>query len=302
LNIIIYKNKNKKIKDDEKYCPKCDTIKKKTEYNTNIGRKDDLAGICRECFIEYKKDKRDNDPKYRQKDIEHNEMYKKSGRRAEVNKIWYKNNRTRIIKRMVEYNKKRYHSDPTYRLLTTYRRRFNKVLSNQNVKKNKSFTDLVGLEPDELRKYIEKKFRNGMNWKNIHIDHIIPCVSFDMNDEEQQRKCFNYKNLQPLLAKDNLKKGAKLDYIVLYEDEVPEVIEEMMNEDLNRLIPKKKKKVIEEEKRRKVYENKEKEIGEKIMDCIDINRIKKYKISLAILEFNNITNDYLAKIDEININ
>jgi len=59
----------------------------------------------------------------------------KSGRRAEVNKIWYKNNRTIIIKRMVEYNKKRYHSDPTYRLLTICRRRFNRILSNQNVKK-----------------------------------------------------------------------------------------------------------------------------------------------------------------------
>ncbi len=78
------------------------------------------------------------------------------------------------------------------------------------LKKNKSFKDLVGLEPDELRKYIEKKFRNSMNWKNIHIDHIIPCSSFDMSDEEQQRKCFNYKNLQPLLAKDNLKKRSQI--------------------------------------------------------------------------------------------
>jgi len=49
-----------------------------------------------------------------------------------------------------------------------------------------------------------------MNWKNIHIDHIIPCSSFDMSDEEQQRKCFNYKNLQPLLAKDNLKKRSQI--------------------------------------------------------------------------------------------
>jgi len=63
----------------------------------------------------------------------------------------------------------------------------------------------------------------------------------------------------------------------MYEDEVPEVIEEIMNEETennDKLIPKKKKQVIEKEEKRKAYENKKKEIGEKIMDCIDINRIK----------------------------
>ncbi len=87
----------------------------------------------------------------------------------------------------------------------------------------------------------------------------------------------------------------------MYEDEVPEVIEEIMNEETennDKLIPKKKKQVIEKEEKRKAYENKKKEIGEKIMDCIDINRIKKYKIALAILEFDKITNEYMAKIDD----
>ena len=70
-----------------------------------------------------------------------------------------------------------------------------------------------------------------MTWKNIHIDHIIPCKKFDFSKKEDQKKCFHYTNLQPLFAKDNLKKGAKLDYMVLYEDEVEEVIEEMLKEE-----------------------------------------------------------------------
>ena len=52
-----------------------------------------------------------------------------------------------------------------------------------------------------------------MNWNNCglggwEIDHILPCNSFDLSDPKQQELCFNYTNLQPLWAIDNIKKGA----------------------------------------------------------------------------------------------
>jgi hypothetical protein len=51
-----------------------------------------------------------------------------------------------------------------------------------------------------------------MSWSNWgkfgwHIDHIRPCASFDLSKKSEQLKCFNYSNLQPLWAVENLKKG-----------------------------------------------------------------------------------------------
>ena len=69
---------------------------------------------------------------------------------------------------------------------------------------------LLGICADECRKYIEALFVEGMSWdSDIHIDHIVPCASFNLSDPEQQRACFHYTNLQPLWGPDNLEKSAK---------------------------------------------------------------------------------------------
>ena len=82
-------------------------------------------------------------------------------------------------------------------------------------KKSDSTMNLLGCTIQEAREYLEKQFKEGMTWENHghetwHIDHIIPCASFDLTDPEQQKKCFHYTNLQPLWAKENMSKGAKI--------------------------------------------------------------------------------------------
>ena len=73
--------------------------------------------------------------------------------------------------------------------------------------------DLLGCSIEEFINHMESKFTNGMTWDNYgvlgwHMDHIIPCASFDLTDEKQQRECFHYTNLQPLWHYENRAKQA----------------------------------------------------------------------------------------------
>ena len=68
----------------------------------------------------------------------------------------------------------------------------------------------MGCSVSFLKGFLEAKFKEDMTWENHgewHIDHIKPCLSFNLLDEEKQKKCFHYTNLQPLWADENLSKG-----------------------------------------------------------------------------------------------
>ena len=51
--------------------------------------------------------------------------------------------------------------------------------------------------------------RNVDKYSFKNIDHIIPCIKFDLSKLEEQEKCFHYTNLQPLWWYDNCLKGGK---------------------------------------------------------------------------------------------
>ena len=89
------------------------------------------------------------------------------------------------------------------------------AIKQQSSNKAYSTIELLGCTVKECREYLEKQFKEGMTWENHskngwHIDHILPCASFDLNDPEQQKKCFHYTNLQPLWAEENRLKRDKI--------------------------------------------------------------------------------------------
>lgn len=160
--------------------------------------------------------------KRRKKQIrEYNRLYAK--KHSEENKEWYKLNKEIVSRQHKEYfqrtkhkrNVKRkwlYQNDIVYRLRHILRARFHGFLKLKNLKKQISVIKLVGCSGEQLQKYLEFKFKNGMTWENYgkfgwHIDHIIP-LSSTTNQEDMERLC-HYTNLQPLWWYENISKGNK---------------------------------------------------------------------------------------------
>ncbi len=126
---------------------------------------------------------------------------------------WRKENREKICDAFKTYEKKRKQTDPIFKLMKTLRSRLGNALKYKSAKKKLSTLDLTGCSVAFLKEYLEKMFKDGMTWENHgswHIDHIIPCSSFNLIDVDEQKKCFHYTNLQPLWAEENLKKGSKI--------------------------------------------------------------------------------------------
>ena len=159
------------------------------------------------------------------------EFYEKNKEKVRsLQKEYRENNKEKIAKgkkNYIENNKEKYReyrkklyaykmeNDKDFKLKKALRQRVYFAVKSINTKKSKKTMELLGCSIDELKKHLESKFKEGMSWENYglrgwHIDHIIPCSSFDLTKEDEQRKCFNYTNLQPLWWIDNIKKSDKI--------------------------------------------------------------------------------------------
>ena len=121
--------------------------------------------------------------------------------------------RRRVLGIENTYEKQRRRNDVDFRLRSRLRTRLRLSLKKTIKSKFYHTLDLLGCSLEDLKKHLENQFVEGMSWDNYgewHIDHIVPCASFDLSDPNQQRICFNFRNLQPLWDKDNQRKQDKL--------------------------------------------------------------------------------------------
>jgi hypothetical protein len=176
-----------------KKCTKCGENKKLDQFYKSKRSPDGRDYRCKQCDREKtRKWYADNKEKKEASD-----------------KAWREKNREKYLSWRREYKKERYHNDTAYKITCNLRSRLHGAVAY----KCASTMELVGCSIEELMKHIESQFTDGMSWENQgewHIDHVRPCASFDLTDEQQQRECFHYTNLQPLWAEDNLRKRAKI--------------------------------------------------------------------------------------------
>jgi hypothetical protein len=175
-----------------KECTKCNEVKELTEFYKDKRNNDNHGSWCRSCVRDHGKTYYTNN--------------KKRSNEAAVK--WQKANPDKVRRYKRRNHRRRYNSDPSFRFASVTRKRIRNALKGTS--KSASTIELLGCTAEHARFHIESQFTEGMTWDNIHIDHIQPCASFDLEDPSEQRKCFHYSNLQPLFASDNLRKSDKI--------------------------------------------------------------------------------------------
>ena len=201
-----------------KKCNKCKIEKSVREFCKDKYKKDGYYTLCKSCrkkpTIKIIISNRKRANKYYQTHKEKVKLYHQMNREKilERMKLYRQNHREERKLYARNYYNKILRTNINAKLAHALRNRILKALKNIN--KSKSTISLLGCSIEEFKKYIESKFKIGMNWKNHgrygwHIDHIKPCASFDLSKPEEQCKCFHYTNIQPLWWEENLRKMKK---------------------------------------------------------------------------------------------
>jgi len=123
---------------------------------------------------------------------------------------WKNENRDKI-RESRKRNRKAWKKSPSTKLFDVFRRRLASLVKS----KKETTSAIIGCSGKFLKQWIESQFTKGMSWDNYgkwHIDHILPCASFDHNDEYQVKQCWNWQNLRPLWAAENIAKGATITH------------------------------------------------------------------------------------------
>jgi hypothetical protein len=211
-------------KSEEEFPLRSDTKKRRNQcrlcYNNIIqtARKEHKAGIKCKKIVEVKEDTKQCIKCHEWKRLDDFPTRRtKHGYRHECKAC-----KTKILHEYYQttYNEVRREkkkNDVEFKLLTNHRNYIYKCLTKYQNKRGSSISYL-GCDLKMFKKWIEYQFDGEMTWENYghvwSIDHVLPLSKFKLNDFQQQKIAFNWKNLQPL--KDNFVKGDRIrvhDYL-----------------------------------------------------------------------------------------
>ena len=206
---------------ETKKCSKCGKIKSVSEFYVDKRMRDGHINQCRECKMKQEMIWAKSHPgkmrasarKYRRNNLE---KIRERERRFYLNnpkKMKEKSAKYRLgnHEKIIKYQRKWY-LIPRNKLSNAVSTGiYDSLRGNKNCK---HWWNLVGYTLQDLTKHLEKQFVAGMSWDNYgkwHIDHVKPISSFSFNsyEDENFKRCWSLKNLQPLWAYDNMSKGCR---------------------------------------------------------------------------------------------
>ena len=225
LNLIAERAKARVVLE-KKVCSTCKTEKPSNKFHFDCLDKTGLNYECNTCSNARKREDRKNAT------LEELERFRKKSRDyytghkdeiKEYQRQYNKENKEKVKNRARKNEQRRYKEDEGFRIKLRLKARIRAVLKGAT--KAGTTLKLLGCDMATFRTHFETLFKQLYpNYKNskdcwtlflegkIHADHIVPCSSFDFTIKENQYKCFNYKNIQPLFIRDNLKKHERIEW------------------------------------------------------------------------------------------
>lgn len=225
-----------------KICTKCGELKNLSSFSPDKRKKDGLQSQCKNCGRLVTKKFREENPeiiqargkRYRAKNTEalrdrkakyyaknikklRNKQSKYYAKDIEKSRImsakWRAENPEKFKENCRKADKKR-RNTPKGKLAINISSAISHSLNG--AKAGRHWENLTGFTLNQLQIHLEKFFSPDMTWDNYgkwHIDHKIPIAvfNFDKPEDIDFKRCWALENLQPMWAKENMSKGAKLD-------------------------------------------------------------------------------------------
>jgi len=197
-----------------KTCSKCDTDKPLAEFNVCKAKKDGFHSYCKVCDSESSRIYRE---KNKERILKQRLQYRQKNRKklSKISQEYYEANKDSVREYKLQWERNRRANNPAFRLRKNLARRLHRALSGDL--KAAPTKELLGCSYEYACQHLENQFTEGMTWDNWaidgwHVDHIMPLASYDLRDPDQQKEANHYTNLQPLWARDNLRKSDKLPH------------------------------------------------------------------------------------------
>jgi len=185
----------------ESHCKSCTKLYNMQRYKDNINR---YGGGCIEKY-------QDGTTIY----------YKYAYGIVRYNKKHYQENKEKIIERSKQYRQKnkerrnerernRRKNNEQLRIRIRLSNGLRNTLNNIGKTKNASILTYIGCSIEFMKEHLNSTKKPDWG-DDLHIDHIIPSSLFDHTNEEEIKKCWNWRNLRYLPAEENKSKQDKLD-------------------------------------------------------------------------------------------
>jgi hypothetical protein len=125
---------------------------------------------------------------------------------------WRENNRDKLRKTKQKYKANRRKKDVNFKINELIGNSIRSSVRNKGFKK---WSEILGYDIETLKVHLEKTLPKNITWEiylksnnEFHIDHIVPISAYNFNtyEDEDFKKCWNYRNLRIISKKENLTK------------------------------------------------------------------------------------------------